>query len=150
MLGGNGDRARAPSFPVAEVELQDISLDAGRGDHSRFGRGGQGNAYAALDEDGAGAGNGGLLAGDQLASQTAGAGGGPAPGEFSGCLGKVRQLFYVAGPPWVKNIVLCESCERFGYYGLRAVLVLYLNEGLGFSEAASVSLFRYASCHQWV
>lgn len=33
---------------------------------------------------------------------------------------------------------------RFGYYGLRAVLVLYLTQGLGYSEPTSIAIFRCA------
>jgi len=38
-----------------------------------------------------------------------------------------------------------ETAERFSYYGFRAVLVLYFNKYLGFSESTSISLFAYTT-----
>jgi solute carrier family 15 oligopeptide transporter 1 len=45
-----------------------------------------------------------------------------------------------------------EICERFSYYGLRAILVLYLNNFLNFSENSSTAILHgftmaaYATC----
>lgn len=37
-------------------------------------------------------------------------------------------------PWWVCFIIGNEFCERYAYYGMRAVLVLYLNQFIGFSK----------------
>jgi POT family proton-dependent oligopeptide transporter len=49
----------------------------------------------------------------------------------------------VPGPPYVVNICLTELFERFAFYGTRGLLVLYINEGLGYSEELSVSSYSY-------
>lgn len=49
------------------------------------------------------------------------------------------------GPPCVRNILGSELCERFSWYGLRAILVLYFNQSLGWSKDASISMFSYSS-----
>jgi POT family proton-dependent oligopeptide transporter len=53
------------------------------------------------------------------------------------------------GPRIVSNIVLNELCERFAFYASRAILVLYLNEELMYSEDFSISLYSYfmAACY---
>ncbi|XP_056012764.1 solute carrier family 15 member 2-like isoform X2 [Ostrea edulis] len=64
----------------------------------------------------------------------------------------------ISGKAWgrVKNIVTRsqkypssvffilgnEFCERFSYYGMRAVLILYLTKWLGFSEDVGTSIFH--------
>lgn len=50
-----------------------------------------------------------------------------------------------SGPPCVRNIVGNELCERYSYYGLRAILVLFATNQLGFSDADAVSLSSYSS-----
>ena len=47
------------------------------------------------------------------------------------------------GPPHVANIVVNEAAERFCYYGLRAILTLYLTDVLQLSEAAAVATASY-------
>jgi proton-dependent oligopeptide transporter, POT family len=50
-------------------------------------------------------------------------------------------------PPQVKFIVGNEACERFSYYGMVSVLLLYLVNGLGLAEPeakAQVHLFKTA------
>jgi POT family proton-dependent oligopeptide transporter len=47
------------------------------------------------------------------------------------------------GPPCVRNILGNELCERFSWYGLRAILVLYFHENLGWSKPSSISVFSY-------
>jgi POT family proton-dependent oligopeptide transporter len=47
------------------------------------------------------------------------------------------------GPTVLRNILSCELCERYSFYALRACLVLYLKDGLGFSSSAAVSIFSY-------
>ncbi len=37
-------------------------------------------------------------------------------------------------PPQVKYIVGNEACERFSFYGMASILVLYMNEGLLYPE----------------
>ncbi|HEU4383028.1 MAG TPA: POT family MFS transporter [Anaeromyxobacteraceae bacterium] len=37
-------------------------------------------------------------------------------------------------PPQVKFIIGNEACERFSFYGMASILVLYMNEHLGYSE----------------
>ena len=49
----------------------------------------------------------------------------------------------IPGPPCVKYILANESCERFSYYGLRAVLVLYMEYGLGLDGPLAIALFSY-------
>ena len=48
------------------------------------------------------------------------------------------------GPPWVINILANELCERFSYYGLRAILPLYF-VSLGWTENESISVFMFES-----
>ena len=45
----------------------------------------------------------------------------------------------------ILSILITETAERFAYFGFRAVLVLYLHNGLQFSESTSVSLFAAVS-----
>jgi dipeptide/tripeptide permease len=53
------------------------------------------------------------------------------------------------GPPQVKYIIYNELCERFSYYGLRAILIKFLQDELEFGEddAAAISLFFSALCY---
>ena len=37
-------------------------------------------------------------------------------------------------PGSVRHIVAVELCERFSFYGMRAILALYLSEAIGLSE----------------
>ena len=57
----------------------------------------------------------------------------------------VRFSPLLPGPPCVRNILGSELCERFSWYGLRAILVLYFNHSLGWSKDASISMFSYSS-----
>ena len=43
------------------------------------------------------------------------------------------------------NIVSNEAMERFAFYGIRAILVLYLKQDLGLSDAQSVTVFSLFS-----
>ena len=52
---------------------------------------------------------------------------------------------WIPGPSHVKNIIGNELCERFSYYGLRSILVLYFVESLGWSESFAISMFSYSS-----
>lgn len=45
-------------------------------------------------------------------------------------------------PKKVFFIIACEFCERFSYYGLRTILVLYLRNVLGFSDSKSTILYH--------
>jgi POT family proton-dependent oligopeptide transporter len=45
-------------------------------------------------------------------------------------------------PPQIKFIVGNEACERFSYYGMASILVLYMNEHLRFSEQDSKGLYH--------
>jgi len=49
------------------------------------------------------------------------------------------------GPPWIINILLSELCERFSFYALRAILVLFFKERLGWSRDSAVSIFFFSS-----
>ena len=51
----------------------------------------------------------------------------------------------IPGPPWVINILLSELCERFSFYALRAILVLFFKERLGWSRDSAVSIFFFSS-----
>jgi dipeptide/tripeptide permease len=48
--------------------------------------------------------------------------------------------------PPVLAILVTEVAERFAYFGFRAVLVLYLHNGLGLSPSAAISLYAAVSC----
>lgn len=48
--------------------------------------------------------------------------------------------------PPVLAILVTEVAERFAYFGFRAVLVLYLHNGLGLSSSTSISLYATVSC----
>ena len=52
---------------------------------------------------------------------------------------------WLGGPPWVINILLSETCERFSWYGLRSILTLYCVERLKWAENSAISLFLYSS-----
>jgi len=52
---------------------------------------------------------------------------------------------FLPGPPCVRNILGNELCERFSYYGLRAILTLYFHESLGWSKPDAISVFSYSS-----
>ena len=54
-----------------------------------------------------------------------------------------QRCAVLPGPPHVKNIIGAELCERFCYYGLRSLLVLYLTNALDLSESAAVSVMAY-------
>ena len=57
-----------------------------------------------------------------------------------------KKLFScIPGPPWVINILLSELCERFSFYALRAILVLFFKERLGWSRDSAVSIFFFSS-----
>jgi len=61
----------------------------------------------------------------------------------------LARLDPLPGDVRVKAIMANEALERFAYYSSRAVLALYLNSRLGFSEAETVSLFAFyvAACY---
>lgn len=65
-----------------------------------------------------------------------------AAGEAEPLLGRDKgsgRAPHVQGyPPSIKYIVCNEFCERFCYYGIRSVLLLYLTCSLGFSGSTSV------------
>lgn len=52
---------------------------------------------------------------------------------------------YIPGPKWVRKILLSELCERFSFYALRAVLVLYFKGRLGWSSSASISIYFFSA-----
>ena len=43
-------------------------------------------------------------------------------------------------PGSVRHIFAVEVCERFSYYGMRAILALYLSQALGLSENAATEM----------
>ncbi len=43
----------------------------------------------------------------------------------------------------MKNIIFAELCERFCYYGLRSLLVVYLTDKLDLSESTAVATMSY-------
>ena len=45
-------------------------------------------------------------------------------------------------PWWITFIIGNEFCERYAYYGMRAVLVLYLSNFLGFSKDVSTEIYH--------
>lgn len=46
-------------------------------------------------------------------------------------------------PPQVKFIIGNEACERFSFYGMASILVLYMNEHLLFSERDAKAAYHY-------
>lgn len=46
-------------------------------------------------------------------------------------------------PPQIKYIVGNEAAERFSYYGMAAILVLFMTRSLGFSESDAQAAFHY-------
>lgn len=54
-----------------------------------------------------------------------------------------EKLKVVPGPYWVHNIVLNEACERFAFYGLRAILTLFMKERLKYSEGLATSVYEF-------
>ncbi|XP_034489736.1 peptide transporter family 1 [Drosophila innubila] len=53
-----------------------------------------------------------------------------------------QQLEFPEYPRSVAFIISNEFCERFNYYGMRAILVLYLTHKLGYNEETSTVLFH--------
>ena len=49
------------------------------------------------------------------------------------------------GPPFMINILLTELCERYSYYALRSILVLFFSGPLGWSDSASVSIVFFSA-----
>lgn len=47
-----------------------------------------------------------------------------------------------AFPPAIKFIFWNEFCERFSFYGLKAILALFLSERLGLSQVSSTEMFH--------
>ncbi|CAG5104277.1 Oidioi.mRNA.OKI2018_I69.chr1.g1175.t1.cds [Oikopleura dioica] len=45
-------------------------------------------------------------------------------------------------PWWVAFILGNEFCERYAYYGMRSILVLYLTYFIGFSNDVSVEIYH--------
>lgn len=52
--------------------------------------------------------------------------------------------------PFMTVVILCvlitEASERFSYYGLRAILILYFTNSLQFDESTSIALFSFTTC----
>ncbi|XP_062569740.1 solute carrier family 15 member 1-like isoform X2 [Saccostrea cucullata] len=72
-------------------------------------------------------------------------GGGHGDGKLSGkAWGRVKNIMTRSQkyPNSVFFILGNEFCERFSYYGMRAVLILYLTNWLGFSEDVGTSIFH--------
>ncbi|XP_041374946.1 solute carrier family 15 member 2-like isoform X2 [Gigantopelta aegis] len=70
------------------------------------------------------------------------------PEKISGkAWGRVKNIFTRKSqyPASIYFILGTEFCERFCYYGLRAILVLYLTNWLGFSQNDGVALFHVTS-----
>ncbi|CAG7820015.1 unnamed protein product [Allacma fusca] len=53
-------------------------------------------------------------------------------------------------PKSVFLIVLNEFCERFSYYGMRAILALYLQNVLNFSENTSTIIFHVFTMFDYI
>ena len=47
--------------------------------------------------------------------------------------------------PIIWCILLCETAERFAYFGFRAILVLYFTTELHYDESKAISLFAYVA-----
>ncbi|HVE13625.1 MAG TPA: POT family MFS transporter [Elusimicrobiota bacterium] len=46
-------------------------------------------------------------------------------------------------PPQIKYIIGNEACERFSYYGMRAILVVYMTEYLKMASSDATSLYHF-------
>ncbi|ODM93509.1 Solute carrier family 15 member 1 [Orchesella cincta] len=66
----------------------------------------------------------------------------PAPGQTTDFESMMEKIPY---PKAVFFIIVCEFCERFCYYGMRAVLTLYFKNALGWNEDFSTVIY-----HVWV
>ena len=62
-----------------------------------------------------------------------------------GILQLILSLIVPGAPVTVLNILLNEVCERFSYYGLRAILTLYCVQGLHWEDSSAVSFFFFTS-----
>lgn len=51
----------------------------------------------------------------------------------------------IPGPNCIKYIIFSELCERYAFYGLRAILVIYMTDRLKYSDASAISIFAYSS-----
>jgi len=49
------------------------------------------------------------------------------------------------GPPFMINILVAELCERYSFYALRSILVLFFSGPLGWSDSASVSVVFFSA-----
>ena len=61
-----------------------------------------------------------------------------------------RSCGFIPRPLRVLNIVGNEAMERLAFYGVRAVLVLYLTQALGMSPASAVSAFSLFSAVAYI
>src|SRR5687768_9807073 len=52
-------------------------------------------------------------------------------------------------PPQIKYIVGNEACERYSYYGMRSILVVFMIQVLLFQEADATSIYHVfaAACY---
>lgn len=62
-----------------------------------------------------------------------------------GILQLILSFIAPGAPTTVLNILLNEACERFSYYGLRAILTLYCVEGLQWDTSSAISMFFFSS-----
>src|SRR4051812_7306046 len=53
---------------------------------------------------------------------------------------KTRRLGHPRG---LSTLFFTEMWERFSYYGMRAILVLYMTEALHFADVDAVSIYGY-------
>jgi len=54
-----------------------------------------------------------------------------------------QQTALAGHPRGLPTLFLTEMWERFSYYGMRALLVLYMTQSLGFADAKALSIYGY-------
>eukprot|EP00940_MAST-03C_sp_MAST-3C-sp2_P003022 g3022.t1 len=51
----------------------------------------------------------------------------------------------ILGKPIMANILVTELCERYSYYALRAILVIFFSDEIGWSDDAAVSVVFFST-----
>ena len=53
-----------------------------------------------------------------------------------------RVSFWSEFPKQIKYIIGNEACERFSYYGMRSILVMYMIQSLAFAESNAKGVYH--------
>ena len=60
-----------------------------------------------------------------------------------------RDASFFGHPRGLSTLFFTEMWERFSYYGMRAFLILYITQGLGFSDARAGSIYGNYTMSAW-